>query len=152
MLEKEKYFWLRSVGAFPRDYYDNWVLPGNSNLRGYFDGDYAFKQIFAANTELGLPFWVPGFLKKPLKDRQFYLFYDIGTVLDARPFEALPAELAEGFAPDYFDSWFQDFGVGLKIRVFKVEMPLWLNHPELSGEDPLERWAPRLTLGIHTLF
>ncbi|MCK4549199.1 MAG: hypothetical protein KAU49_03485, partial [Candidatus Krumholzibacteria bacterium] len=149
-LEKEKYFWLRSVGAFPEDYYNNWVLPGNSNLRGYFDGDYAFKRSLAVNTELGLPFWVPRFLKRTLKDRQLYLFYDAGTVLDTRPLEALPSELAASLGHAYFDSWFQDFGVGIKIWVIKAEAPLWLSHPELSGED--EKWAPRWTIGIHTLF
>jgi hypothetical protein len=150
VLEKEKYFWLRSVGAFPKDYYSNWLLPGNSNLRGYFDGDYAFKQTFAVNTELGLPFWVPRFLKKTLSDRQLYLFYDVGTVLDDRPFEALPAGLAEDLGPVFFESWLQDFGIGMKIWAIKAEVPLWLSNPELSGEE--KEWAPRFTLGIETLF
>jgi len=150
VLEKEKYFWLRSVGAFPEDYYANWVLPGNSNLRGYFDGDYAFKRTFALNAELGLPFWVPRFMKRTLSDRQLYLFYDVGTVLDDRPFEALPSSLAETLRPDFFESWMQDFGIGMKVWVIKAEVPLWLSHPELSGDD--EKWAPRFTLGIETLF
>ncbi len=150
ILEKEKYFWLRSVGAFPEDYYNNWVLPGNSNLRGYFEGDYAFKRSFAVNTELGLPFWVPRFLKSAMKDRQLYLFYDAGTILDTRPLEVLPPELAKNLGHAYFESWFQDFGVGIKVWVIKAEVPLWLSHPELSGEE--EQWAPRWTIGIHTLF
>ncbi len=150
ILEKEKYFWLRSVGAFPEDYYNNWVLPGNSNLRGYFDGNYSFRKTFAANAELGLPFWVPRFLKKSLSGRQLYLFYDVGTVLDAKPFEALPADLAASLDHNFFDAWLQDFGIGIKIWVIKAEMPLWLSHPELSGEE--EQLAPRLTVGIHTLF
>ena len=148
--EKEKYFWLRSVGAFPEDYYNNWVLPGNSNLRGYFDGDYAFKKTFAVNTELGLPFWVPRFLKSSMRDRQLYLFYDAGMVLDRRPMEALPSDLAETLEHAFFESWMQDFGIGVKVWVIKAEIPLWLSHPELSGED--EKWAPRWTIGIHTLF
>jgi hypothetical protein len=150
VLEKEKYFWLRSVGAFPEDYYNNWVLPGNSNIRGYFEGNYAFKKTMAVNTELGLPFWVPRFLKRAMRDRQLYLFYDAGFVLDARPFEALPADLAADLGRNFFESWIQDFGVGLKIWVIKAEVPLWLSHPELSGED--EEWGPRWTIGIHTLF
>ncbi len=150
ILEKEQYFWLRSVGAFPKDYYSNWVLPGNSNLRGYFEGDYAFKKIFAVNTELGLPFWLPRFLRNVTRGRQLYLFYDAGTVLDTRPLEALPIELADELGDEYFSSWFQDFGFGVKIWVIKAEAPLWLSHPELSGEE--EQWAPRWTIGIHTLF
>ncbi len=150
ILAKEKYFWLRSVGAFPEDYYSNWVLPGNSNLRGYYEADYAFKRSAAVNAELGLPFWVPRFLKSALKDRQLYLFYDAGVILDNRPFEALPADLADSLDPDFFQSWMQDAGVGVKIWVFKAEFPLWLSHPELSGEE--EQWAPRWTVGIHTLF
>ena len=104
----------------------------------------------AINTELGLPFWVPRFLKRTMRDRQLYLFYDAGFVLDARPFEALPADLADDLGHNFFESWIQDFGVGLKIWVIKAEVPLWLSHPELSGED--EEWAPRWTIGIHTLF
>jgi hypothetical protein len=151
VLEREQFFWLRSVGAFPKDYYSNWVLPGNSNLRGYFDGDYAFKRTLAFNTELGLPFWVPRFLRRALKDRQLYLFYDAGQVLDDRPFEALPADLAAELDEKFFESaWLQDFGIGMKIWVIKAEVPLWLSHPELSGED--EQWAPRWTVGIETLF
>ena len=150
VLEKEKYFWLRSVGAFPEDYYLNWVLPGNSNLRGYFDGDYAFKKIVAFNTELGLPFWVPRFLRNSMRGRQLYLFYDAGLVLDNRPMEALPTDLAESLEHDFFQSWMQDFGVGIKVWVIKAEMPLWLSHPELSGET--EDWYARWTIGIHTLF
>jgi hypothetical protein len=148
--EKEQYFWLRSVGAFPEDHYNNWVLPGNSNLRGYFNGDYAFKRSVAVNAELGLPFWVPRFLKPSLKDRQLYLFYDAGTVLDDRPFEALPAELAESLDPNYFNGWFQDFGIGIRIWAIKAEVPLYLSHPDLVGDE--EQWAPRWTIGIDTLF
>ncbi len=150
ILEKQQYFWLRSVGAFPEDYYNNWVLPGNSNLRGYFDGNYAFKKSFALNAELGIPFWVPRFLRNSMRGRQLYLFYDAGAILDTRPFEALPTDLAESLAHDFFESWMQDFGIGVKVWVIKAEVPLWLSHPELSGEE--EKWAPRWTVGIHTLF
>ena len=43
-LAKERYFWLRSVGAFPKDQYNNFHVAGDANLRGYFDGTFAFKQ------------------------------------------------------------------------------------------------------------
>ena len=151
VLEKERYIWLRSQGAFPEDYWNNWVLPGNSNLRGYFDADYAFKRTAAVNAEIGLPFWVPRFLRRTLRDRQLYLFWDAGTVLDDRPLEALPPGLAAELGEPYFNStWFQDAGIGLKLWIIKAEAPLWLSHPELSGDD--EKLAPRFTIGIHTLF
>jgi hypothetical protein len=149
-LEKEQYFWLRSTGAFPEDRYNNWVLPGNSNLRGYFDGNYAFKRTFAMNFELGLPFWVPRSLRRDLDGRQLYIFYDAGAVLDERPLEALPPDLAAELGQPYLDSWLQDFGIGMKVWVIKAEVPLWLSHPELSRDD--DKWAPRWTIGIETLF
>jgi hypothetical protein len=150
VLEKERYIWLRSVGAFPEDYYSNWVLPGNSNLRGYYNADYAFKKSLAVNMELGLPFWLPGSIGRLLRDRQLYLFYDAGAVLDSRPLEALPPELAESLGTNFFESWLQDFGIGIKIWMLKAEVPLWLSHPELSGES--EQWDLRWTVGIHSLF
>ena len=85
-----------------------------------------------------------------MRGRQLYLFYDAGMVLDDRPLEALPTDLAESLGRNFFDSWMQDFGIGIKVWVIKAEMPLWLSHPELSGET--EEWDLRWTIGIHTLF
>jgi len=152
VLEKESYFWLRSVGAVPRGSYANFRLPGHANLRGYFEGDYAFKRIAALGAELDLPFPLPGGLparlRGPLGERRLYLFFDAGAVLDERPHELVPAELSLG--PDFFDDVLRDFGLGIKLWRLTAEFPLWVSHPALCGET--ERWDLRWTIGFDAGF
>ena len=84
-LAKERFFWLRSVGAFPRDQYNNFHVAGDANLRGYYDGTFAFKRVFASNVELQLPFPLPVSRKvSRMLDRRLCLFFDWGKVLDER--------------------------------------------------------------------
>jgi hypothetical protein len=150
-LDKERYFWLRSVGAFPADYYTNFHVPGDANLRGYYDGDYSFKRIFASNIELELPFPLPmGRTAGRLLDQRLYLFYDWGKVLSNRPMKLLPAGAQAELDPAVFDEIIQDFGVGVSLWKLTAEFPLYLSHPEISGEQ--ERWDFRWTVGIHRLF
>lgn len=148
VIAREDYFWLRSVGAFWEDYYANFHLPGNSNLRGYFDGDYQFKRTAAANIEIAFPFPLPAAAR--FLDRDIYLFYDVGTVMDDRPFEVLPPGLAATLPEDTFDGALQDFGVGLKLWRIKAEFPLYLSHPRLSGDE--EKWEARWTVGLDMTF
>jgi hypothetical protein len=150
-LDKERYFWLRSVGAFPEDYYMNFHVPGDANLRGYYDGDFSFKRVFASNIELQLPFPLPvGRKASRLLDRRLYLFYDWGKVLSERPMEFLPIEVRQTLDPATFDGIISDFGAGLSLWKLTAEFPLYLSHPEISGEE--ERWDFRWTIGIHRLF
>jgi hypothetical protein len=151
VLETEKYFWLRSVGAFPKDQYNHFHIPGNANLRGYFDANFAFKRIFSVNCELGL--------RLPFGRKRhgggggsgmLYAFYDGGAVLDNKPFDTLPLHLQETLGPNFFDAWLQDFGVGLQIWKLKAEFPLYISQPILTGEE--KDWDFRWTVGIHSLF
>ena len=150
-LDKERYFWLRSVGAFPEDYYNNFHVPGDANLRGYYDGDFSFKRIFSANVELELPFPLPGGrgVRRLLRQR-LYLFYDAGTVLSERPMEFLPHAMQASLDPTIFDGYISDFGVGVSVWKLTAEFPLYLSNPEISGEE--EEWDLRWTIGIHRLF
>jgi len=149
---RERYFWLRSVGAFPGDYYNNFHLPGDGNLRGYFDADFAFKELFASNIELDLPVPFPGGrgFRRMIKPR-LYLFYDWGKVMDKRPMEAVP-EGSDFISTDEnpFDSILYDFGVGIKVWKFHINLPLYLSEPSLSGEK--EKWKLRWTVGFSGLF
>ena len=151
VMQKENYFWLRSVGGFPRDYYTNFHVPGDANLRGYFDGDYSFRRVFGSNIELELPFPLP--LSRGLSrwlDHRLYLFYDWGKILDADPLEGLPPAMRTGFPGEVFDEVLQDFGIGLNIKWLTAEFPLYISHPVLTGDE--EKWDFRWTIGIHRLF
>ncbi len=152
-LAKENRFWLRSVGAWPADYYGNFHVPGDANLRGYFDGTFAFKQIFSSNVELELPFPILLPLSRPLAralDRKLYLFFDWGKVLDARPLEGLAPWERSAFDENYFDGILLDSGVGVSIWKLTAEFPLYLSHPALVGQD--EKWDLRWTIGFERLF
>jgi hypothetical protein len=151
VLEKENYFWLRSVGAFPKDNYNNFHVPGDANLRGYFDGDYSFRRVFASNIELELPFPLPvGRKLSRWLDRRLYLFYDWGKVLDEHPLEGLPPAMRDDFSDGIFDEILQDFGVGVNLWKLTAEFPLYISHPILTGDE--EEWDFRWTIGIHRLF
>lgn len=150
-LDKERCFWLRSVGAFPEDYLGNFHVPGNANLRGYFDGDFSFKRIFSSNIELAFHFPLPVGRKLQRKlDQRLYLFYDWGKVLSERPMEFLPLEMQSTLEPTLFDRIISDFGVGVSIWKLTAEFPLYLSNPEISGEE--EQWDFRWTVGFNRLF
>ncbi len=150
-LEKERRFWLRSVGAFPEDYYNNFHVPGDGNLRGYFDGDYSFRRLFASNVELELPFPLPLGRKISRKlDRRLYLFYDWGKVFDKKPLEGLPPSVRGGFDNDFFKEILCDFGAGVRLGPFVAEFPFYISHPQLAGED--EKLDFRWTIGFQGLF
>jgi len=150
-LAKERFFWLRSVGAFPKDYYANFHVAGDANLRGYYDGTFAFKRLFASNMELQLPFPLPvSRAVSRVLDRRLWLFYDWGRVLDERPLEALPPGVRGAFDENAFDNVLTDFGVGVSLWKITAEFPLYLSNPALVGEQ--NRWDFRWTIGLTRLF
>ncbi len=153
VLEKERMFWLRSVGGFPKDYYNNFHVPGDANLRGYFDADFGFKRIMSMNIETELPFPLPvGRRLSRMLDRKLYLFYDFGKVLDARPFEMVPPWIRPGLEGGTFsfDDILSDFGVGVSLWRITAEFPLYISHPVLNGDE--ENWDFRWTVGFNRLF
>ncbi len=149
-LAKERYFWLRSVGAFPKDQYNNFHVAGDANLRGYYDGTFSFKQMFASNVELQFPFPLPLSRKvSRMLAPRFSLFYDFGKVLDDRKYEGIPAwerERLEGA----FDGTLADFGVSVSLWKITAEFPLFLSRPEVVGET--DKWDFRWTIGFNRLF
>jgi hypothetical protein len=149
-LAKEDYFWLRSVGAFPRDQYNNFHVAGDANLRGYYDGTFAFKQVFASNIELQLPFPLPVSRKTSrMLDRRLSLFCDWGSVLDDRTSEGIPPSSRAALAGD-FGGTLADFGVSLSLWKITAEFPLYLNRPEVVGAT--DKWDFRWTIGFSRLF
>ncbi len=150
-LAREDYFWLRSVGAWPKDYYGNFHVPGDANLRGYYDGFFAFKQLFASNVELEIPFPLPVSRKLARTlDRRLYCFFDWGKVMDARPLEGLPPAVSGDFDENYFDEILLDGGVGVNLWKLTAEFPFYLSHPALVGDE--EKLDFRWTIGFKRLF
>ncbi|MBU8921366.1 MAG: M1 family metallopeptidase [Bacteroidales bacterium] len=149
-VDKEDFFWLRSKGAFPEDYYNNFHVAGDANLRGYFDGDFSFKSIVSSNIELKLPFLPLGKKLSNALRPELYLFYDYGKALGEDPLEALPDEVGERLGENAFDYVLQDAGIGIKIWNITAEFPFYLSHPEISGET--ENWDMRWTIGFSSLF
>lgn len=151
VLDRERYFWLRSVGAFPKDHYSNFHVPGNGNLRGYYNGDFCFRRLFASNIEMSFPLPLP--LGKKLSriiDRKLYMFFDWGRVFDQKPLEGLPPTMRGGFDEDFFNDVIYDFGVGISIWRITAEFPFYISHPKLTGDE--EKWDLRWTIGINRLF
>jgi hypothetical protein len=150
-LERENRFWLRSVGAFPKDQYNNFHVAGDANLRGYYDATSAFKKVFASNIELELPLPLPvSRTVSRVLDRRLYLFYDWGKVSDERPLEGLTPDARRTINPGIFDGMLSDFGIGLSLWRLTAEFPLYLNHPCLVGEQ--DHWDFRWTIGFNRLF
>ncbi|HVO77096.1 MAG TPA: M1 family aminopeptidase, partial [Candidatus Bathyarchaeia archaeon] len=133
-LAKERFFWLRSIGAFPKDQYNNFHVAGDANLRGYYDGAFAFKRVLASNVELQLPFPLPVSRSvSRMLDRRLSLFYDAGKVLDERPLEGLPPGVRGDFDKHTFDPVLSDFGASVSLWKITAEFPLYLSNPKLVG-------------------
>jgi hypothetical protein len=81
-----------------------------------------------------------------VRNRRLFLFYDAGRVLDEKPFETLPPELAEELGPGWFETVLQDFGIGVKLWRVTAEFPIWVSRPELNGGG--EPWDFRWTVGV----
>lgn len=150
-LIKEEYFWLRSVGAFPKGEFNNFHVAGDANLRGYYDGTFAFKRLYATNLELDIPFPLPvsrGVSR--MLDRRLYLFFDAGKIIDKKPLEGLPPELRATADMSAFHKAVTDFGVGVSLWRLNAEFPLYLNHPRLVGGK--DQWDFRWTVGFTRSF
>lgn len=150
-LAKERYFWLRSVGAWPKDYYNNFHVAGDANVRGYYDAMFAFKRVLAANLEVLFPFPVPMSRKTSrMLDPRFSLFVDWGKVLDEHKLEGVPPGDRAGLDENSFDSVFSGAGVSVSLWKITAEFPVYLSKPELVGEQ--NQWDFRWTIGFSRLF
>ena len=151
-LVKEDYFWLRSVGAFPKGKVDNWHVAGDANLRGYYNGTFTFKRLLSTNLELDIPFPLPGVSRgvSRMLDRRLFVFFDAGKIIDKKPLEGLPPELRDTADLRAFHKAVTDFGFGVSLWRLNAEFPLYLNHPRLVGEK--EQWDWRWTVGFTRSF
>ena len=150
-LAKERFFWLRSVGAFPKDNYNNFHVAGDANLRGYYDGAFAFKSVLASNVEIRIPFPLPvsRAVSRTL-DRRLSLFLDFGKVLDERPLEGLPPGVRDAYDENAFDNVLTDFGLSASLWKITAEFPVYLSNPKFVGEK--DKWDFRWTIGFSRLF
>ncbi len=147
----ENYFWMRSVGAFWKDSYNNMRVAGGANLRGYYDGSFAFKRVFASNIELEFPLPLPlGRKASRMIDREVYLFYDWGRVYDEEPLNGLAPWRRNSIDPDILEKIVSDFGIGVRFFGLSAEFPVYLSHPSIVGED--EKWDFRWTIAVRKLF
>ncbi len=148
-LERDNYFWLRSKGAFWKDSYNNFQVPGSANLRGYFDCGLSFKRLYASNFELQMPFPLPGKMKFK---RDLYLFYDWGGVYDKDPFSGLSVQEINqlGVSSGIFKDGISDFGIGVSLFGVTAEFPIYLSNPAIVGGE--DKWDFRWTVGINKLF
>jgi hypothetical protein len=150
-LAKERFFWLRSVGAFPKDNYNNFHVAGDANLRGYYDGTFAFKSVLASNVEIRIPFPLPvSRAVSRMLDRRLSLFFDFGKVLDERPLEGLPPGVRGAHDENAFDNVLTDFGLSVSLWKITAELPFYLSNPNFVGEK--DKWDFRWTIGFTRLF
>ncbi|MBN2071065.1 MAG: M1 family metallopeptidase [Candidatus Krumholzibacteriota bacterium] len=150
-IDKDDYFWLRSRGAFWKDNYGNFHVPGDGNLRGYYNGDFGFKSIFTSNFELEMPLPLPlGPALRKKAGASFCLFHDWGKILGGDRMRSIPDPFASEIGSDLFDGILQDFGVGVKVWKLRAEFPIYLSDPVLAGDE--EKWEFRWTIGFNSLF
>jgi len=148
-LSQEQNFWLRSPGAV----WDwmNYHKGGDGNLRGYYTGTFGVDRLASTNVEMGtyLPLWYLEKLTRPLVGLiHWYGFYDVGWILDSDNPNPSNARLSELVEQGVLTWTIQDAGIGFRSRrlfpfydlTLRVDLPLWLNHPEIIGEKDQTRY------------
>jgi hypothetical protein len=138
-VERFDKYYLRSTAAFPAELH--YHLPGNGNLRGYFDQHDTFflagKNLMAANIE-GTVRWDVPFLRHifSLLNMQtaFSAFFDAGRI----------DEMMDGDSKTLMDA-----GVGVRLLgrlpyyrryVLRFDFPIWLSDPQRDEDDLKFRW------------
>lgn len=136
-VDRFKYYYLRSPGAYPR--WLNYYLPGDGGLRGYTNtlskGTHPFTsdRIIATNIDLTYEkseLILPKMIRNHLGSFKVALFFD--------------AAYAHG---DYLDrSVFMDAGFRVQFvkkfldqnHIFRFDFPLWMSQPKLDEFAPAE--------------
>jgi len=150
--QRFKYFYLRSIGSLPS--WVNYHFPGDGNLRGYLNklvwgsSPLAANKIISTNIDFihrKFHYLLPKNLRSLLQGIDFALFFDAGRVW------------ADGMNKKYLF----DAGFGLRFykmilgrqRVFRIDFPLWLGHPELDRFSPAEpSWKFRWIVSLQQFF
>ncbi len=141
-LAQERRFFLRSPGAIWEDL--NYHEPGHGNLRGYLSGDFGVNRLIALNAEMQLPLplrfirKITGGLFGSVKCMGFV---DLGTILDKQNPNTGSLRIRRLVDDGILDATLIDSGVGLRSAVrfpfhlgFRLDFPLYVNHPEVIGE------------------
>jgi aminopeptidase N len=140
-LAEEKRFWLRSRGAIPKDF--NYQEPGMGNLRGYFQGSFGVRGLFAMNLQMGTS--VPFLSRSPsagLGEFKWYVFGDAGWILDSENPDRENQRIEDLVQLGVLGWTLADAGVGITWRknlpfwnmLWRFDVPLYVNHPEINGE------------------
>jgi hypothetical protein len=136
-IKRFNYYYLRSPGSYPT--WINYHLPGDGNLRGYLNQFYknisylSSDKLVTTNTDLTfrkLHQFFPKSIRKIFAGIDFNIFFDSGLIS--------VYETKEQFL---FDA-----GFGLiinkmilgKLRKVRIEFPIWLNQPNLTGTGKSE--------------
>lgn len=120
--------WLSSPGALPNDFHA-W-LPGEGNVRGYFGTglDFSAQRLVALNAQLSTPIpLVGGQVNWLVRDARLNLFADLASAG------------GQGVPLPQLGS-LRDAGVGIEGKLFgvlplRLDLPLWLSHPQLIGDQ-----------------
>jgi hypothetical protein len=143
-LAQERRFFLRSPGAIWEDF--NYHQPGHGNLRGYLTGDFGVNRLLAMNFELGIPHpfgylnKVTGSILGPISIKGFA---DVGTILDKQNPNAGSPRLQTLTDEGVLDATLVDAGLSVRttLRIpfyplwFRLDLPFYVNHPEINGES-----------------
>ncbi|MDZ7402164.1 MAG: M1 family aminopeptidase [candidate division KSB1 bacterium] len=141
--QRFEHYYLSSPGSKP--YWMALYLPGDGNLRGYFNKLIAGNQsltserIAAVNFELiqrNFQQLFPHQIKTLVQGIDLCLFFDVGRIWDVR--------LEHDFLMDAGIGWrFYQMIFG-KQRTLRLELPLWLSRPRIDRFHPPEsRWKFR---------
>jgi hypothetical protein len=143
-LAQERRFFLRSPGAIWEEL--NYHEPGHGNLRGYLNGDFGVNRLLAMNFEMGIPHPF-GILRKvtgPILGRIDVVgFADVGTIMDKQNPNAESARIQKLTDAGILDATLFDAGLSVRttLRIpfyplwFRLDLPFYVNHPEINGES-----------------
>ncbi len=146
--QRFEHFYLRSTGSLP--YQLSYYLPGDGNMRGYYDKllngnqPLVVERIAALNLELvqrNVQQLLPAKIRSLVQGIDFCLFFDIGRIWSDR--------MEQNFLYDAGVGWrFYQTILG-KQHMLRVEFPIWLSHPQIDRFAPPEsHWKFRWILSL----
>jgi hypothetical protein len=154
-LATEQRFYLRSPGAIWEDL--NYHEAGDGNLRGYQAGSFGVNRLFAFNLETGtsIPlFWLEKITRHIAGRLSWAAFLDVGKVFDDDNPVGTSARIQSLVDGGILDETLIDAGIGFRSRKLfpfydmslRLDLPLYVNHPEVNGETDETRLRYLLSL------
>lgn len=143
-LAQERLFFLRSPGGIWEDV--NYHQPGHGNLRGYLAGEFGVNRLLAMNFEMGIPHPF-GLLSRAINNVlgpiEIKGFADVGRILDKENPNAGSARIQSLTDEGVLDATLFDTGLSVRSKLhipfyplwFRLDLPFYVNHPEINGES-----------------